>query len=361
MGRFAALAAAVTVVCAVGVPSDARADLRASGPIVISKGGVYTGTWTSTTSVPAVRISTAEPVEIVGSVVTNLSGGPLIVTDWPLAATVTLRRVKAVGGAGRFFEAEGFRSVRIVRCTIVRTSGIRLASSVEGAAVLVTRNRQLNVLGPSHGAARLSQFLQLAEVQTATVDVSWNEIINEFGKSEAEDVISIYKSAHAKVHDNYVQGGYPLTNTKESSANGITVEVGEGNPPASHDNEIWNNTVVDSVGGIGLVGGHDNVAHHNRIVQDGRLQNGSRLRAANLGLAVWNIGGFASFANNRAHTNVVGYVHGEGFRNDFWFPDAPGDYARNRSMRGRVTRATERREWTLWKAKLAAQRIRIGA
>jgi hypothetical protein len=359
---FAALVAELLMVAVLAAPSDSRAGQgHPNGPIVITQGGVYTGNWSSTTAAPAVRISTTAPVAIVDSVVTNTSGGPLIVTDWPLEASVTLRRVRAFGGSGRFFEAEGFKSIRIVNCTIVRTAGIRLASSVAGASVIVRKNRQRNIHGPSQGAARLSYFLQLAEVQTAMIDVSWNEVVSEFGRSEMEDAISVFKTSHARIHNNYIQGGYPLTNTRLSSANGITVEVGDGAPPASHDNAIWNNTVVDSVGGIGLVGGRDNVAHHNRVVQDGRLDDGSRLLAANLGLTVRNLGGFAGFTNNRAHGNVVGYVHGDGFRNDYWLPDAPDDISRNVSLRGRVTRATERREWLLWTRKLSAGRIRVGA
>jgi hypothetical protein len=334
---------------------------RPSGPITITAGGTYSGKWRSSTLMPAVRISTTEPVVIHDAKITNLSGGPLVVTDWPLAANVTLRRVKAFGGTGRFFEAEGFRSIRIAYCTIEKTGGIKLVGGADSASVVVTRNKQRNVQGPSQGASERRQFVQFAEVQTATIDVSWNQVINEFGKSEAEDVISIYKTAHARVHDNYLQGGYPLRNVEQSSANGITVEIGEGVGPTSFDNAIWSNTVVDNVGGIGLVGGRDSRAHHNRIVQDGKLDDGSRLRAANVGLAVWNIGRFPGFVNNRAHDNVVGYVNGTGRRSDFWFPDSPGDYARNTSRRGTVTHATEQAEWTAWLAKLKANRIRVGA
>ena len=324
-----------------------------NGPITITAGGTYSGYWTSKSSTPAVRISTTEPVVIQHSTITNLSGGPLIVTDWPLAADVTLRTVKAFGGTGRFFEAEGYKSIRIENCTVDRTGGIKLVHGVAGSSVLVTRNTHRNI---QRGSGHFGNFVQFAEVQNSTIDVSWNEIINEYNRSEPEDVINIFKSAHARVHDNYLQGGYPLKNLAQSSANGITIE-GVG----SFDNEIWNNQVVDSVGGIGIVGGHDNSVHHNRIVQDGKLDDGTTLRAANLGLAVWNLGGFSGFVNNRAHDNVVGYVHAAGYRNDFWFPDAPGDYARNTSRRGRVTRTTERAERTAWLVKLEVNRIRVGA
>jgi hypothetical protein len=290
-----------------------------------------------------------------------VSGGPLVVTDWPLAANVTLRRVKAFGGSGRFFDAEGFKSIRIENCTIHRTSGIELLRSAEGASVVITRNKHRNTQGPNQGADGLTQFVQFVEVQNASIDVSWNEVVNEFGRSEVEDVISVYKSAHARIHDNYLQGGYPLTNVSESSANGITVEIGDGAGPTSFDNRIWNNAIVDNVGGIGLVGGRDNHAYGNRIFQDGKLDDGSRLHAANAGLVVWNHIRHAGFENNRAYDNVVGFVHGRGYRNDFWFPDAPGEHTRNTHRKGKVTHATELAERKVWLARVKVNRIRVGA
>jgi hypothetical protein len=353
---FAALILAGPVVAANDV------EMRPSGPITITAGGTYTGNWVSTTSTPAITIATTEPVRISGTV-KNLAGGNLIET-WPIAVQVTVDHVFAYGGSsyqtsGRFFQAEDFKSVVIRNCTIENTLGIELNKGVAGGSVLVTRNKHHNIQG--NGTDPVGNFVQFRALQNSSIEVSWNQIINEFGKSEPEDVISIYKSAHTRVHDNYLQGGYPLTNTTQSSANGITVEVGEGDPPASFDNEIWNNTVVDNVGGIAIVGGYDNSAHDNRIVQDGKLPDGSTLLAANLGLAVWNIGGFSGFADNHARHNVVGFVNATHHRNDMWFPDAPGDYIFNTRMRGRVTRATERAEWTAWRAKLAAKWIRVGA
>jgi hypothetical protein len=337
-----------------------------SGPTTITEGGTYSGNWLSVDLTPTVRIATSEPVTIVNSTVMNLGGGTLVEIPASSEGNVTLDHVVALGGNGRFVSARGFKSVTIQNCTIKRTGGIHLVTPVANSSVLVTRNRQRNV----QKGAGVRQFVQLGEVQNASVDVSWNEIINEFGKSEVEDVISVFKSAHARIHDNYLQGGYPLKNVAQSSANGITVEVGDGTGPTSVDNEIWNNVVVDNVGGIGLVGGRDNYAHHNRIVQDGRLTSDARpgrpgrsatLLAANLGLGVWNLGALPGFTNNHARYNVVGYVHASGRRNDFWLPGAPDDYALNTSIRGRVTRTTEKAEWTRWLATLAVNRIRVGA
>lgn len=351
----------IVLFVALALTAGQSSEQRGDAVLTITAGGTYSGTWRSTNQQPAVRIRTTEPVVIRDSAITNTGGGPLVVADWPLAVDVTLRRVRALGGSGRFLEAEGFESIRVVNCTIERTAGIKLVRSEGQASVVITKNRQRNIQGPSQGAKGFTQFVQLVEVQTAAIDISWNEIVNEFGRSEVEDVISLFKTAHARVHDNYIQGGYPLTNTSDSSASGITVEVGDAIGPTSFDNLIFRNQVIDNVGGIGLAGGRDNVAHSNRVVQDGKLGGGSPLAASNVGLAVWNSAALPGFVNNRAYANVVGFVHAGGHRNDMWFPDSPGDYRLNKRIRGRVDHRSEQLERKAWLRKLAATRVRIGA
>ena len=78
--------------------------------------------------------------------------------------------------------------------------------------MVITRNKHRNIRRNIQldSGGNFGNFVQVAEVHGGTVEISWNEIINEFGKSEAEDVISVFKSAHARIHDNYLQGGYPI-------------------------------------------------------------------------------------------------------------------------------------------------------
>ncbi len=292
---------------------------------------------------------------ITDATVTNLAGGKLIDAAANVQTDVTLTRVRGFGGTGRFFEAEGFKSVRIQNCTIDKTGGIRLSVPVAGATVIVTRNKQRNVQRDPGGDYR--QFLQFNQVTTASVDVSWNEIINVFGESSVEDVISMYRSAHAKVHDNYIQGGYPTTLAGEYTGGAISIETG------SYDNEVYNNTVVDSINGaIGITSGHDNYVHGNKVVSDGRLNGGPLFAAANVGLIVWNYNSESTFANNRSIGNTVGYVRYDGRRNNMWFPDAPsGDYALNTEMPDQITDSTEKAEWPAWLSKLGAAGIQVGA
>ncbi len=124
---------------------------------------------------------------------------------------------------GRFFEAEGSKSVTIENCEFENTAGIKFSSiHASGASIVVRRNRVRNVVRDSSQGLR--QFVQLAEVTSAAVEISWNEVVNEPGKSEVEDVISIFKSHGVNVHDNYFKGGYPLVNGADYSGAGLTIE-----------------------------------------------------------------------------------------------------------------------------------------
>ena len=273
------------------------------------------------------RIVTREPVTISDSTVTNLAGGDLIATNPWVLADVTLTRVTGHGGTGRFFTTRGFKAVTIRNCTIDRTGGIYLVQAATGGSIVVTRNKQRNVQG-ALGAHR--HFLQLHDVTSvATVDVSWNEIVNVFGQSSVEDVISIYDSAHVSVHDNYIKGAYPIASGGGYSGSGIMIEED------SYDNEIFDNQVVDTTNaGIGIAGGHDNHVHGNTVLSDGKLDNGTPLAAANVGIYVWNSKSSAGWANNHATGNTVGWRRADGARNYMWFPSAPaGDYALNTEMK----------------------------
>lgn len=327
-------------------------------PIRITKGGSYSGCWVSTSSVPAVRIATREPVEIVDSTVVNLGGGDLIVTHPKAPAEVTLDRVTGRGGTGLFFQSSGFKSITIRNCTIDKTGGIYLSLPTADASIVVTRTKQRNVQYDPRGYVR--HFLQFHDVTSAAaVDVSWNEVVNVFGRSSVDDVISIYDSAHVSVHDNYIQGAYPTTSGSAYSGSGIMIEE------HSYDNEIFDNQVIDTTNaGIGIAGGRDNSVYRNKVLSDGTLDDGTPLAASNVGIYVWNSNSTPEWANNHAIGNTVGWLRFDGTRNNLWFPNAPGsDYALNTALADNrlITRALEQAEWLAWLAKLAASGVRVGA
>ena len=315
----------IVLACALFSPLDTFAyslahesrHAAASEPIVITAGGTYSGTWISTTAAPAVLIATSEPVTIVNSTVGNVTFDyPMIQSVVGTEANLTLVRVTGYGGSARFLEAEGFKSITVRNCTLNKTGGIYLISPVEGARVSVTRNRARNI----QRGNTIRQFLQLNRVTTATVDVSWNEVINAYGQSEIEDGISVYKSSNAVVHDNYLQGGYPRHHDWSYSGTGIVLSDDGGDYNRAYSNQIvsWTNA------GIGIVAGHDNSVAGNRIVSSGRLRDGvTTLQAANVGIVVWNLYKDPTWANNRATGNSVGWMHAAGIDTTCGSPTPP--------------------------------------
>jgi hypothetical protein len=303
--------------------------------------------------------------------VRNLAGGTLIDAVGAGAVQVTVDHVFAYGGdthqtSGRFFQAYDFKSVTIRNSTIENTRGIELTYGVAGSSVLITRNKHKNIQGyidNQRGIVEVGNFVQFRVVRNATIEVSWNEIVNEYNKSYPEDIISIYHSSNANVHDNMLwHQSVPGNAYNTSSQGGITLDCSTPGP-GCHRNVIARNQVVDGYGIVAHVihGGDDNLLVRNRIVSDGRLANGVRNgNGAGAPLTV-----LAGGENNHAHRNVVGYIDRDGARQRFNLRGTPEgqavEAATNTSFRPRVTRSAETAEWRRWRARLARWGIVPGA
>ena len=206
----------------------------------------------------------------------------------------------------------------------------------------------------------VGNFVQFRSVQNSTVEVSWNQVINEYNKSNPEDLISLYQSANANVHDNYFFGqSTPGNAYANSSQNGITIESGSQAGSASN-NRITNNQVIAGES-IGMFSGNNNLFQGNRIVRSGVLTDGVTLnRNGYEGIWISTNG-----SNNHAHGNYVGFVNRDGARVDGRFLGAPegdpGEWSNNTHMPGTISLAVEQNEWTLWQQKLSANGITVGA
>src|SRR5207244_2617275 len=107
------------------------------------------------------------------------------------------------------------------------------------------------------------QFFQIDGVRSIhNADVGWNQVINEPGKSLVEDNISIYKTSGTpddpfKIHDNYIDGGYPYNpaGSDEYTGGGIMLSD-QGSAFIS----AYRNQVLDTTNyGMAISSGHDNV------------------------------------------------------------------------------------------------------
>lgn len=359
-------------------PSNSQPPNGWGPPVTISAGGSYTVAAESTVAgTPAVLINTTSPVSITGWV-RNLAGGQLIDADNAGASQVTLDHIFAygsptLGSAGRFYRAFGFKSITITNCTIENTTGIELSQPIASSTVSIARNKVHNLQGNEVNPATPAGLVQFREVQLAAIDVSWNQVINEYNLSYASDLISVYKSSHVRAHDNYFQGQYlPGNGYKQSSQNAITIENGDGLPPVSNDNQFVNNQVVDCAGGVGFFPGvTNNLATGNRIVRagylpDGVTQNGNGYEALFISAS--------APVNNHMHGNIVGYM---GFaepqgsalaRRDGRLDGAPegdaGEWANNTHMSpvgGIIVKQQEIDEAVFWQQKLSSNNITLGA
>jgi hypothetical protein len=359
---------------------------KASSVLIIDKGGTYVGQWEgddSRTSVILVR--TGEPVVIEHS---TIRGCGTLIQSGVSHTNITVRNTHATGvhphiagrSTGRFFSAESFDHVVLENNDIEGTGGIYLldyAGNLRSeTAVRIMRNRVHNIDGRrSDGAGGflsdvdLVQFVQLDKVRHVPhIEIAWNQVIDDPGRSRVEDVINIYLSSGTRaspiqIHDNYISGAYPANPTsRDYSGGGIMLADGQAELPddVSSFVEAFNNQAIDTTNyGIAISAGHDCVMHDNRIVSAGTLPDGTPLPAQNVGAYIWNARHAKSFAENAGYRNQTGWAKPDG-RNDWWVPDA-AQWKDNIHWPGTITQQTISDERKLWEQKLKDHHVSIGA
>jgi hypothetical protein len=356
-----------------------------SAPLVITKGGTYTGNYQSLASgVPCVRINTTAPVILSGCFLAG--AGNLI--EAGSGANLTVRNCTGQGltpsvnnqAPGRFIDVYQAQNLVIEHNIFTSTSGIVInrwsGSGGSGQTLTVRYNQARNIDGRwRNGGSTLSSCLLLNTVQqVAGIEIAYNEIINTPDQSLVEDNINLYNSSGTaqsalRVHDNFVRGAYPYPATATSfSGTGMTTD-GDGSTLATAAGYIeadHNQFVGTGNAAMNLAAGHDVYYHDNRAVTSGYLPDGRQFKAGWAGLGVFNYYNQPAsvFFNNRIENNTVGYVR--------WGVNSP--YANRQdlspgacapctgtvSLPNPITTATEDAEWTLWQQKLLAAGITVG-
>ncbi|UQN09664.1 NPCBM/NEW2 domain-containing protein [Deinococcus sp. QL22] len=377
------------------VPPAAPTEITYSGPIVITKGGTYSGNWENTLHKPAVLIQTSEPVIIENS---NIRSRGNLISGFANRLTVRNTRGYALNpnvagkAAGRAVNAEEFLNLRVENSYFEGSTGIYArafrGNAAAGDTIKILRNRFKNTdgrlsdgAGGYNGSHWVVQAILFNDVKRLpNVEIAWNEIINEPGKSRTEENINFYVSSGTPsspflIHNNYIQGAYGMSPSTDTTYAGGGILLGDGkvlNPLDSGYARVHDNQIVGTTNhGIAIAGGVDNQMYNNRVLSSGRMPNGQRLPAANVGLYVWDPTGAgklspATFANNRMDNNVVGWTRvaadGNTSNNPTWFPNCGLNTTTcvgNQNI-GTVTLEMEKQEFTRWQDKLSARGVKVG-
>ncbi|HEY3836276.1 MAG TPA: Ig-like domain-containing protein [Bryobacteraceae bacterium] len=383
--------------------SSALGAVQWSGPIVITHGGTYSGNWQSNDpQIPAVTVSTTEPVIVENSHIRSASGlikAETSGSDLIVRNNVAIATNPAVKGQpnGIFLQATSPARLDVENNYIENASSGVLVHGYSGnrdgrQTIVIRANRARNLSGllsdgndgylPGGGSNHsVSRFIELDNVQAVPgIDVGWNEVVNYPGRSLVSDNIDVNRSSGTpnqplEIHDTYIQGAYPYKAAQDAYAGG-GIKTEGGSNDSSQDtaafSSIHDNQVVGTVSyGIAFTAGHDNIASNNRVISSGLLADGTRIAAQQVGMADGDVKGTGvangSMYNNTMHDNVIGWAcwtsscAKQGYRKDQYFPVSPGDYSNNSLIPAQpITLNMEDNEYQVWLNKTASAGIMVG-
>ena len=367
----------------------ASPDTAAAKPLVITKGGTYSGTWTSNDpAVPAVQIATREPVVLQNSV---LSGRGDLIGLSVYTANVTVRNVTGTGldplvagkQRGAFFRAYSVNSLVVENCTMSGTSfGILVGyAPVTTLKVLNNVASQLeDRTSDGHGGFQtarpvLGHFIQLAKMTAPNgAEIAWNQLKQVIGSGSTEDGINVYSSSGTAstpivIHDNYLEGNSSAATTRYTGNGIITDGDATGNTGYVL---IRNNQVVHTAGGgVAIANGHDVTATGNSVVSCGQDSSGRYYTSGGSAVTLWNF-----YKNpNFYHNSITGTTGGMVVPNASGKPvisdasgitlDATNTITGNQftdpcMVAGIVTPAAEDTARTAWTARLKTNGVSVG-
>ena len=336
----------VTATCA-GIVATANlvvvSSQQTSGPLVITQGGTYSGTYISTNpKIPAVKIVTDQPVTLTNSFLS--SKGNLINIQGSAGANVTIQNVTGValdpGSRGKlrgeFVSASTINSLTVQNCSMYGVSyGVELYGGAV-SSVRIVNNLAGNLDDRSSDgnggflATRktLGHFVIFEQVVAAKgAEIGWNQVVNTIGSTSNEDVINIYKSQGSagypiNVHDNYAEG-YSSPPSDLYTGTGVIADGDGLNPQTAYLNINANEFVHNSGTGVAIASGHDVHATNNRVVSCGVDSLGNWYSAPFAqAVYLWNYNGTPGFYNNTITGTYGGLIrqdpNGDAMIADSW-------------------------------------------
>lgn len=377
-------------------------DVEWSGPLVISRGGVYSGNWQSTDAkTAAVTIATREPVVIENS---HIQSAGVLIESALDGADLTVRNSVGIGlnssvkgqPNGDFLDAESPAHLDLennymenVRYGVLVKGFSSSAAGVQPLTIRANRVRNVNSLSSDGAGGYLpagvgqpapSGFLKIEGLHSVPgIDVGWNEIVNSSELGSRDAVIDVYRSSGTvnrplEVHDSYIQSiaaAQPNRNAFTGAGIRIDGAADDTAQDAAAFTYVHRNQVVGAFAlGITIAAGHDNIAANNRALSSGLFADGAKNAGVAAGLSVTDDYGNlerGSTYNNSMHDNIAGWecwsgsCVGEGYRRDLYLPASPADYANNAAIKAsEITPAMEEGEYQLWLRKVSSAGVQVG-
>lgn len=306
----------------------AAGDTAWQAPIMITKGGRYTGFFKSTDpSVPAIQINTGERVELYDFVADG-NGEQIVMGYGSTNLYMHHGTIMAHPNSDKQYgkvNIWGARYVRIENVTMIHTGGILIEKwQGTGDSTLWIKNIKSYDVDKRYGNGNPGSHR--AGIQLSTIfglkncEIAYNQIINTPDKSWVEDIINIYNVSGApgfpvRIHDNYLAGSHPVPALANGhTGSGLTYD---GTPEnKTFDNmtgyhEAYGNVIVDCQNALlNIAAGHDVNAHDNRLISAGLLPSGVTSPGYWAGCAIFNGSNVSAdvFVRNSIKNNVIAYV-----------------------------------------------------
>jgi hypothetical protein len=369
-----------------------------SGPITITAGGTYTGNWESLDpAVPAVTVSTSQPVTIINSRIRSRQNCIRHGADF-VDLTVNNCSLESLN-PGVVGQAHGhcislWRPLRVevTNCNFFR-GGLLLQGGgflTTPTALIVRRNRAFDITGLRSDGTTTGyqdeatfgqvprQFLQIAQmVDIPNARVEWNQVVNRPGASRVEDSISVYASSglpgdRMLIANNFIYGGFHQNpySAGTVSMTGILAEFDASNVTVARSPRyitIEHNQVV-AYSNLGIsVQGNNNTIRYNHVVRsrqrmDGLVpygDNGITIRGSSASAAVPGALGACAAERNHIYTENMAGNNNHSFIDSF--QSAAGSTIANNVNGSWPTLAMEGEQWFAWIAKCEFHGVEIGS
>jgi hypothetical protein len=388
--------ATVKLACAGGTANATVAVATSSGPITITKGGIYSGNWLSNDpQIPAVQVLTDDPVTITNSVVTGR--GTLIRAYGTHGGHLTVTNTTGIGldpnvagySRGIFVSVATMATLSVQNCTMRGLDyGIYAVKSTM-SELSIKNNVGVDFddrISDGNGGTQLNKrnlghFIMLNQIQLQNGgEIAWNQVINTPGVASTEDIINIFQSPAAKdaplrIHDNYLEGTFATGYTLYYTGLGIQFDGGTNDSAwANAFVTVDNNVVVHvSNGGIAIGAGHDITMTNNRIVSCGQDGAGHWSSVSGGAIGMLNYYETQQFYNNAISGSTGGSVIAPGGVPeiaDMGPLDAVAIALHNSQLNnrfddpcwvnGKVSQAAEAAERNAWRIRVASSGEAIG-